>query len=167
VTTNLNWIDDIYAGAPSRSTSLPTLRSAQPRAYPSTDSPMNLIDDVYAGARRPHRFLPTDSAPNGGRELTFAAYLAESRENIDRLGLPPAIGWIIKTAITTANILLAPIDYPMWRQVKRGKMSPWTRTAVIFGIVYLLHRGSKAAQERQDMKEQAKYFAKAMQKKVL
>jgi hypothetical protein len=57
--------------------------------------------------------------------------------------------------------MFSPIDYPMWRAVKQGKMNPWDRVAVHLAILYLLHRWSKASRKRQEMKDQAEYIAQA------
>ncbi len=103
--------------------------------------------------------------------LSFKAYLAESGVGIDHLqrtvGLPPLVTGVLKMASFAGRLLLSPIDYPMWRAVKQGKMNQWDRVAIQLGIVYLLHRWNKSSGKRQDMKDQADYIAEAMKRKGL
>jgi hypothetical protein len=65
------------------------------------------------------------------------------------------------------RIFWSPIDYPMWRAVKQGKMHNGDRIAIQLGILYLLHCWNKASQKRQDLKDQAENIAAAMKRKGL
>jgi hypothetical protein len=83
------------------------------------------------------------------------------------LGLPPLVTGAVKLASLVGRIILSPIDYPMWRAVKQGKMRNGDRIAVQLGILFLLHRWNKASRKRQDMKDQAEYIAEAMKRRRL
>jgi hypothetical protein len=101
--------------------------------------------------------------------LSFKAYMAESGQGIDQLqqffGLPPLTTGALKLAASIGRFLFSPIDYPMWRAVKQGKMRNGDRIAIQLGIMYLLHRWNKASRKRQDMKDQAEYLAEAMRRR--
>jgi hypothetical protein len=103
--------------------------------------------------------------------LSFNAYMAESGVGIDHVqravGLPPLVTGVLKTASFFGRLLLSPVDYPMWRAVKQGKMSEWDRVAIKLGLVYLLHRWHKASRKRRDMKNQAQYVAEAIKRRSL
>lgn len=110
-------------------------------------------------------------AANYDPTLSFKTYMAESGQGIDTLqkavGLPPLVTGALKMASYAGQILFSPIDYPMWRAVKQGKMNEWDRVAVNLGIIYLLHRWHKASRKRQDMKDQAELIAQAMKRNGL
>jgi hypothetical protein len=161
--TNPNWVDDIYAGTRRRKTverNTPdpvVLRGKEPSGRSSQD---NRSRD---SARQPQR------ATTHGPDLSFKAYVSESDSGIDQMkrfvGLPPLVTGALKLAALAGCIMFSPIDYPMWRAVKQGKMNPWDRVAVHLGLLYLLHRWSKASRKRREMKEQAQYIAEAIKSK--
>lgn len=161
---NAHWVDDIYAGKNRRRNS---------RQYASTQAALPATIPVsrpFRNEELPKRMQGRKPAASNNPNLTFNAYMAESGAGIDHLrhavGLPPLVSGALKTASFVGRLLLSPIDYPMWRAVKQGKMNQWDRVAIQLGIVYLLHRWNKSSRNRQDMKDQAEYIAAALKRKV-
>jgi hypothetical protein len=163
--TNPNWVDDIYAGTIRRKTYTPN--TSDPLVLPGKESSGRSSSDDHSRDSARTR----QSATTTNRDLSFKAYVSESGSGIDRIqrffGLPPLVTGALKLASLAGRIMFSPIDYPMWRAVKQGKMNPWDRVAVQFGILYLLHRWSKASRKRQEMKDQAEYLAKSLERNGL
>jgi hypothetical protein len=100
--------------------------------------------------------------------LSFKAYMAESGQGLDQLqqffGLPPLTIGALKLVASIGRLFFSPIDYPMWRAVKQGKMRNGDRIAIQIGILYVLHRWNKTSRKRQDMRDRAECIAEAMKR---
>jgi hypothetical protein len=161
-TANEYWVDDIYAETNRRGN---WQQYATKAALPATI----LLKPPFPEEqlREPMREQKRDAS--GNPALSFKAYMAESGVGIGHLqeavGLPPLVAGVLKITSRIGRLLLSPVDYPMWRAVKQGKMNQWDRVAIQLGIVYLLHRWNNASRKRQDMKDQAEYIAAAIKPK--
>jgi hypothetical protein len=163
--TNPNWVDDIYAGT-CRQKKYTYNTSAPIKPFGKEPSGRSSADDR---SRASAKKLQRDTTH--GQDHSFMTYVSEGVSGIHDVqrffGLPPLVTGALKLASLAGRMLFSPIDYPMWRAVKQGKMNPWDRVAVHLGILYLLHCWSIASRTRRDMKDQAEYIAEAMKRKNL
>jgi hypothetical protein len=162
---NAHWVDDVYAGTNRRRNSRQS--TSTQAALPAPKPPSRPFPDKQLSEPKRER----NEAASDNPALSFNAYMGESGAGIDHLqravGLPPLVTRVLKMISCIGRLLLSPIDYPMWRAVKQGKMNQWDRVAINLGIVYLLHSWNKSSRKHQDMRDQADYIAEAMKRKGL